>query len=948
MPKGLFASRRKSSGTVLEEARPISMPEPAPTAHNDTPGAFRVMNQDEIAKRRAAREREEALRKEKSGRFGRLSGFGATGNKARNQSFDDDSLSSSKRDSKSSSGTHSSRPYGLGQHGSTSTLPSSADTESHENMFANLPARPHIPQHNSTPNSLNTSTMKKDLPPPPPKSKTQDFSYSPNSYSSPYGPNTGGRNRSMTTSSYASTAIAPKLDGELDLGGDSSFGDLFTGIGRKDSPDYTHESPSTGRSLLAGKRAFQAEPIKIQSRLDIEPPLKSWDSRGSDDHLIASPTEDNHSPPPPVPPHKYANGRYAPVASHSPEPQGLNNWQDTDAVMVRQSAIARKSISGPSEPTQILTSSSSTNSLQTPLTSRSASNRTTPKAALPAVTPLSDDDDDNLFAKARETPVRKPAAPIAKENIPPPPPIPGQETRRVMTAADFRAAQQHQNTNSYDDSSDSDDYEDEEEAIAKREQEEIAHRKRQQMSMARDVMRRTTTAPVDNRPPSQAGLPTNGFPPDISLEADDEDEDVPLGILMHHGFPKQGKAPTQMPNASPSYYRSSTPTVPERPASAGVLGNRASNGYKPPFARGLPDDPHASFIGGGIVRQPLRESMGFNRGPASVYGEPTGSSQFPYHEPQQQHLSLIDQVQMREQAKPKYMGGASGKTVPQGGPFTGALGAQMNGMNANTGRMPQLPAQPGMMGGMNPMMGGMNPTVMAGQMPMMGMNPNGYQFPQDPLMQYQQMLAMQMQFAQMQNMYAQQQQQQDPRMSMAQPNLGPQMQNQFATNNGFLSVGQPGMPNNQRPMSIMSQAGAIQPNQQNRPYSTPTQFGTPQTGFQQQLGPSPGYTPSIAPSERSNIGLSARYRPVVTGIGMNGTQDGLSTASSNTLQASGAASQAKVKGILKANSSKVSQSPVNDDEDWGDLKARKNKYAANNGYGKQNGFGDLVHGVEGF
>ena len=102
----------------------------------------------------------------------------------------------------------------------------------------------------------------------------------------------------MTTSSYASTAVPPKLEADLSFGGFDD--DMFSHLQRKESPEVPREP--TGRSLLAEKRTFQAEPIKIKPQFDVEPALKSWDSRNSTDNLMASSHSDGDSSPPPPPP----------------------------------------------------------------------------------------------------------------------------------------------------------------------------------------------------------------------------------------------------------------------------------------------------------------------------------------------------------------------------------------------------------------------------------------------------------------------------------------------------------------------------------------------------------------------------------------------------------------------------------------------------------------------
>lgn len=723
----------------------------------------------------------------------------------------------------------------------------------------------------------------------------------------------------MTASSYASTAIPPKLDADLNFG-NSTFEDMFSDMSRKASPPEMSRE-AAGRSLLSEKRTFQAEPIKIHPQLHVETPLKSWESRGSAENLMSSPRSDNDSPPPPPPPHKYS--KYAPVASDSPTQLSPATFPDT-AHTVRKSFVDRDPDHESSpERHPISMSSSSANSLQTPASSRSSNytTNTTPKAALaPAKPTYVEDEDENLFAPVKvapkpvPAPLQKPLAPVVAE----PKSVPGSSSGpkgRVLTQAEWREMQNRQKTQPPpEEDSDGEDYDDEEEAIRKREDEEVIRRKHQQMHFAREAMRRTTTSTAE-----MTGLgnpPDMGFPSETSMNADEwEDEDVPLGILAQHGFPSQNRSrlPSQPANAMPSYF-------PDRPASAGAASTLPAN--LPAFARNLPTDPYNSYIGGGLVRPTQRESMGFNgfpRGAASVAGDSIAggmgrgmSSPMMYQEAGMSQPSLVDQIQMRDMSKQKYMGGASNKK-PEGGPFTGILGQQMNarGQQNNSTRMSQMP-----------MMNGMNPMMMGGQMPMMGMGMNqmGYQMPQQndymqmqQWQQMQQMMAMQqMQFQQMQ---MGQNPQQDPRMSMAMPNNG--YGGNMVGNGSFLNV--PGsLPNNMsnRPMSFMTVTGGHQ---------------------QPNFGGGPGYTPSIAPSERSNIGLSARYRPVVN------NSDAHSTGTSMTLQAVSGAPQnppATIKGILK----KGPQVTVEEtDEDWSRMAARRNKYSRQQS--NNNGLEELTKGL---
>jgi hypothetical protein len=905
--------RRKSSGNAIEDmgAPPVQDSPPAPENRDSGSSGFHVLSHEEAERRRESAAMKKAV-PEKRGGFGRFSAFGT--NKTRQQSFEEESSSSK---SKSSSGTNFSMNRENNRFGSTSTLPSSADADSQDNMFAHT--RPHIPHAHT----FSMTGMKKALPTPP---KSRTFLPTGVHDDDDTAPGASNRTRAMTSSSYASTAVAPKL--EADLSFDSSFDDMFSGLdGKRRSPELKEPNGSSnGRSLLAGKRGFQTKPLDINTgntALDVEPPPKSWDSRGSGDRLIASPQD--LSPPPPPPPHKYFSSPNGAVAE--PVKTSSASYEDEDAKLVRASFIARKSMRQENSPVQkpISISSASALSLQTPLTSRTSSNNSATKESTPSSEGPLDHLEENLFASKNSEPeFKKPALPPANHNSPltATPTQSNKSTPRVLTQAEFHQMKQHEKVQPPPEESDSDDYDDEEEAIQKREQEELMRRKQQQQRMARDHIRKSTVGSADaNRPASGLGM-SMGFPSEVSLKADDwSDEDVPLGILKEHGFPSRSKPPTRPENAAPSFI-SGSGMYPDRPASAGAAGRPMSTAYRPAFARKLPDDP---FLGAGLVQPSNRESMGFNRGPASVHGG-EGFGFTPGVPPG----GLITRIQeQEEQRRLRQGGGASRRDA------SGAISYQ--GFNAITAsatptRMSQLPGanMPGV---------GMNQTPM---MPMMGMNqmspgmPMGYQMPQtsqevfqmqqmQQFQQMQQMLAMQMQMMQMGGGMGGQMNgmQMPPMMNMAQM---PPMQ-------GMPPMG--GFPNGagNRPMSIASsrmmspqQNGHLMPmHNQNRPNST---FGLQPP----QPAPTTNYTPSIAPSERSNIGMAPRYRPIAIN-----PQDGISTeGSSQTLQATGGAADrqstfGKIKGILKKPSPSPSPAPLQkeepDDENWGSLAARKKKFA---------------------
>jgi hypothetical protein len=93
---GLFTGRRKSSSNALEELTAEAAPSPDGHASaNADSGGFRVMSKNEVVK---AAERRKTMEREKStSKFPRFSGFGASGNKGRVQSFEEDSPGGSKR-----------------------------------------------------------------------------------------------------------------------------------------------------------------------------------------------------------------------------------------------------------------------------------------------------------------------------------------------------------------------------------------------------------------------------------------------------------------------------------------------------------------------------------------------------------------------------------------------------------------------------------------------------------------------------------------------------------------------------------------------------------------------------------------------------------------------------------------------------------------------------------
>lgn len=406
---------------------------------------------------------------------------------------------------------------------------------------------------------------------------------------------------------------------------------------------------------------------------------------------------------------------------------------------------------------------------------------------------------------------------------------------KVMTPAEFDRYRQQQESQrgasgaSKSDGSDdeSDDYEDDEEEerkkqVAKERRKQEAHLAvyRQQMMkvtgeqpadspILRSGLEKSQTAPAGRRTPTF----TFDKPPG-SKASDDEDDEVPLGILAAHGFPAKNRPPS-MAGPSIKYQSESYPPPPMSTAGASTSGRPL-----PPFAKNLPPDP---YFGAGLVNPSTREPLGFNQNHAgSVHGGPQGAAH---------PAGLVGVIAGEERAR------AARRGTP----------------NAQGGFGNSLPQ------GMMPPMMGMPPTLTPGDEAQIHMS-----------QQMAQMMQMQMQWMQqMQTMMASGMQPPMAPPHMQMPGggmLSPQMmQQQQQMGNGMLSPGQ--IP---RPMSHSAPGSpSAMPNIGPRSMSMMMPTASPAWNRQSMAPsmmsgalPQPGYAPSIAPSERSNVGMPSRYRPV--------------------------------------------------------------------------------------
>ena len=228
----------------------------------------------------------------------------------------------------------------------------------------------------------------------------------------------------------------------------------------------------------------------------------------------------------------------------------------------------------------------------------------------------------------------------------------------------------------------------------------------------------------------------------------------------------------------------------------------------PVFARNLPQDP---YFGAGIVHPMHRESMSFAGGAASVTGAPARG--LPPG-------GLVGVIATEERSRAMRRGSPNvqGEYGPPPSNGFNGMGMQFNPHASTAGSM---------YNGMSPI-GPMNPMVMT----------PGDQAQMHMTQQMQQFMQMQMSFMQM--------------MTAGQ---GPPQPNGHMSRTSMGEPPRPGSAHQMRPGSSHQRVmTTMDPN--SAPWLQQGQYSP------SIHAPGNGYAPSIAPSERSNIGLPGRYRPV--------------------------------------------------------------------------------------
>ncbi|KUI66594.1 hypothetical protein VM1G_01785 [Cytospora mali] len=850
------------------------------------------------------------------------------------------------RGSGSSNTTKANSTDNSSHHSSASTAPSSADLSNQEDLrFANKRDAPtqHTPHSSSSGSgsgflksagrSWSFGGPKKPLP-----------SASAGNDNIPITPPVpvqykGGRARATTTSTDA-TVTPPRLDQDngFDLG--SSFGKMFSGFDKRSSAMTLDDE--NGRHVLQPAAATAARfnapsPIHVDTSR-IEPPPRSWAShrsQHSSDNLLsasphtASPTKENAPPPvpkdapPPVP-------RHADIRVQGPGQSSSEN------ILKRTSAMfsgRRKSVGinldthedegedeGDDLDTALLAVSrymSDTNSRSpTPTEVVGGRYRRNEEMSGPGYKVVSSQkfdsrDDDNLFDNVPLNTERfnKPQQPQQTQTE-------SQTTHKVMTTSEFekyrkdkevekRRAEMDRAREQPSDEDEEDDinYDDDEDEVEKSKQ--LAKQRRKQeahMSVYRQQMMKVTGDNSD-APPTRPGMQTSFSTPNLTVpefsknpssDVSEDDEEVPLAILAAHGFPNKNRPPTRLMNMSsnPNLRQAAQPSY-QRPGSA--IGH-AQGGSLPPFARGLPQDPY------GLVNAPTRESFALGGGIPAGHPSPLPPG------------GLVGVIASEERSRALRRGSPQ---VPQMDNFPGMQSMGPGGFDPIHGIPPQMMYPPPA------------PMVSPGEQAQIQLNQQMAQFMQ-----------MQMQFMQM--MAGNNSSVNGPPRS-----AGHVGSNSISSTPGMTGMGM-GMPTGMdtnmgghspflelptldargdlhgRTMSM------VQP-------SSASWLQAPQPGYAGSIrAQGDGYAPSLAPSERSNVGLPGRYRPV-SHVPTASTTTATITADHSRKTMSGARSPYSESQTLRVvekspskNSSMTSSSArveVDDDDEegWAAMKAKRDQ-----------------------
>ncbi|KAI1828700.1 hypothetical protein F4861DRAFT_535116 [Xylaria intraflava] len=731
----------------------------------------------------------------------------------------------------------------------------------------------------------------------------------------------GGRSRATTTSTVTAATPAKLADADfkLDLGGDWSSG-MLTNFDKRSSVATLKERDAPNA------RPSQPSPLQVD-HTPVEPAPKSWNSQHSNEALLEEPG--------PIYPNPVRTDQPAapPAAAIPPEP----NNESSD----------RRVSEDDSEDTTLLSDMTAASKfLSNDEADRAAANRSAHGSGLNGSYTNTSGydaryDNEDIFDKSvgrqRFLP-RIGGRPNSGQN----------RSNKVMTPEEFekyRRDKVREERLGYKDPNESD-KEEEEINYDDEEDDELEARKRLQkqrrkqeahLSVYRQQMMKVTgesanpsprpavsmPSSTPNPPPGPAVSPGNA--PTPTSDGSEDDEEVPLAILAAHGFPNKNRPPTRLSTmGSQTNLRASMqppPVVGGGSVAGDAVSAGPSGGRLPPFARKLPQDP---YLGAGLINQPPRESIALGGGsPAPSRPLPTGG--------------LVGVIANEERARALRRGSPAVDHAKNGIPQL-----QMNhqGYDPISGIPPQMmyPAS------MQPTQA---PTLTPGDQAQIQMNQQMHQFMQ-----------MQMQFMQMMATQNNSQHHAAPpppqpmghmtRLSAGQfPDTsrnsylgGDPMRNSYlgmdAPRNSYLGGD---MARNSMMGGDASRAsfiGASMGSGMGSGLSLDVPQGPPQIRTMSMVQPSSaswiqqappanytpsihiqggGYAPSIAPSERSNIGLPGRYRPVSS---MGFDKSGRTSTMGATAQHAHSRLQAEPK-VLSVNK----DDEDDDDEGWTAMKAKR-------------------------
>jgi len=187
-----------------------------------------------------------------------------------------------------------------------------------------------------------------------------------------------------------------------------------------------------------------------------------------------------------------------------------------------------------------------------------------------------------------------------------PKPIIPKAKGKVLTPAEFEKMRQEADNESED--------EDEEEDVARDEsyEAEITQQRRRQQAALSIYRQQMTKVVGANASPVLRPLSQIGEMPEVP-DIPDESEEIPLGILMAHGFPQTNNRPS---SARPSSRASVTPQPRELSVTLDPRIRSPSPGTLPIFAKNLPTDPHAMGLPRSNSAFDLRPSMNGSNSPS--------------------------------------------------------------------------------------------------------------------------------------------------------------------------------------------------------------------------------------------------------------------------------------------------------------------------------------------